>query len=1103
MYRSGDAFVVSPTDLTKFLACAHLTALDLQVAQGIRPKPWSRRDELLELLFEKGRGHEAAYLATLQSTREVVEIAQEDRSPSQRAADTEAAMRAGADVIYQAAFLHEGRLGYADFLFRVERPSTLGAWSYDVADTKLARRLKVPALLQMATYGEHLRRLQGQPPQWLTVVAGDGAEHVFAFADVEAYARRVTARFDRFVADPQPTVAEPVEQCAQCRWAAECTAAWRAADHLSFVAFLGTHQRRLIEDAGITTVTALAAASVDDLPREINRATRERILRQARLQLRERETGSPHYELLEPVPRLGLLALPERDRADLYLDFESDRYVEPDGLEYLAGLGDTRGTYTAIWALSPGEEKDLVEALIDRILDTWRANPRMHVYHFAPYEPAALKRLVQRHGTREAELDVLLRAEVFVDLYAVVRQGMVVSKESYSIKKLEDFYWAAERRKNTEVAEAVSSVLEFEQWLEDRDQQHLDDVAAYNKDDVDSTRDLHNWLEERRAELCALHGTAYPRESVDDTATFDPKPDEIAERELAERLLEAGHPLLSGLVGWHRREARPQWWDFFRYGDLTDDELVDDATALGGLGEPELVGTVARSNVWRYRFPAQESRLRVGDTVCDVDDQTRLGTVVRLDLADGCIDLKIGLAREHPAPRGLQPDGPLDNSGARASLRATGELVLAGGSNLATRLLDRDVPASLPVRDGETPAQALLRVGTDLDGQVLAVQGPPGTGKSFNAAGLIRALLDQGKSVGVTALSHAVIGGLLHEVGRPALQKATREQWCGHPGVECTNDNAAVEKAVADGTHRLVGGTAWLWTRPALEESVDVLVVDEAGQFSLADAVAVARCARSVVLLGDPQQLTQPTLAEHPYGAGVSALEHLLDGHATIPDDRGIFFDATWRMHPDVNDFVSLTSYEGRLHTDPSTTRQRVHDAGPWSGTGLRWVPVEHAGNDTSSPEEAQVVAGIVDRLLGATWTNADGVTAPITVEDVLVVAPYNVQVGLLRETLREHVDAGLLIGTVDKFQGKQAAVVVYSTTSSSAADAPRGLAFLYDTHRLNVAISRARAVAVMVGSPALLDAVPHAADHVRLVNAYCRFAEMAVRVPAEAVVVP
>jgi AAA domain len=430
------------------------------------------------------------------------------------------------------------------------------------------------------------------------------------------------------------------------------------------------------------------------------------------------------------------------------------------------------------------------------------------------------------------------------------------------------------------------------------------------------------------------------------------------------------------------------------------------------------------------------------------------------------------------------PDGQL-----RASIADTAERILRGEDCLGGRLIRRVTPAGLPVRVDESPAEAMLRLGTSLAGEVLAVQGPPGTGKSSNGAELIRALLARGLRVGVTAQSHQVIGGLLRKVERPALQRCDKDdQWCGSAAVERAADNPEVADALLSGRHRLVGGTAWLWARPELAGTVDVLVIDEAGQFSLANAVAASRAARSLVLLGDPQQLTQPSQAIHPFDAGVSALGHLLNGHDTVPPECGVFLDRTWRMHPAITKFVSITSYEDRLESHAGTEHQMIVGGGRWTGSGLRMVPVPHTGNASASAEEARVVARVVEELLELEWINRDGERRAIEARDILVVAPYNAHVARLREAVRP----GIGIGTVDKFQGREAAVVIYSMASSSAVDAPRGVEFLYDVHRLNVAVSRARAMAIVVCSPTLLDAEVSTVHQLRLVNALCRYAELA-----------
>lgn len=1083
MYADDAGLVLSPTDLTKHLACPHLTALDLRAARHDLAPP-EQQDESLELIFRLGLEHEAAYLATLQARGLDVVAIPDGADLAHRVHLTDEALRAGAQVIYQATFLHGGHRGHADFLLRADRPSQLGPFSYDVADTKLARRLKVAALLQMADYGRHLQRLQGRPPEWLTVVTGDGRERPFRYADAEAYARRATGKLRAAVDRAAPTRPEPVSHCAQCRWAPRCEAQWRAQDHLSLVAFMRTDHRAALEQAGIRTVAQLAATTPDLLPTQIGETSRTRLHAQAALQVRERSTGRPHYELLDPAPGLGLLRLPEQDPGDVYLDFEGDPYAAGgEGREYLAGLWDRDGRYTAFWAHSHEEERELTRRLLAELTGRLEARPGMHVYHYAPYERSALARLTQRHGVAEPELDRLLRGEVLVDLYGVVRQGMRISKGSYSIKKLEAFYWGGVRGSGDQpddVADALASVVAYERWLAGGEPQILQQIADYNRDDVRSTHDLHAWLEERRAELEARHGPQPRPEKRDGAPSATLGEAEAREEALRAELEAAGRPLLAGLVGWHRREAKPQWWDFYRVGALTDDELVADSAALGELGAPVSQGPLprpARSTIWRYPFPPQDTKVK-GSAV-DVDSHQELGQIRRLDAAAGWLELKVGNGKPAPRPRGLGPGKPVDVAVLQGSLQRTAREVLAGGAPLGQRLLDGVVPGNLAPLPGEAPADVVVRVGRGLRGAVLAVQGPPGSGKTTVGARLIRALLDDGLRVGVTAQSHAVIGNLLTAAGRPALQKCEPDDHCGTPGVDRAADNQQVLAALASGAHRLVGGSAWLWSREDLTGAVDVLVIDEAGQFSLANAVAVSRGARGLVLLGDPQQLAQPSQAQHPNSAGISALEHLLAGAETITADRGVFLDRTWRMHPDLGRVVSALMYQGRLASAPGTERQVLGGPEPWSGAGVRWVPVRHSGNQAASSQEAAAVRRIFDGLLGTPWTGPDGAVRPLGPGDVLVVAPYNAHVGRLRNALPD----GAAVGTVDKFQGKEAPVVIYTMASSSAEDAPRGVEFLYDLHRLNVAISRARSLAVVVGSPDLLDAAVRTPEQLRAVN--------------------
>ncbi|MEO6956452.1 MAG: TM0106 family RecB-like putative nuclease [Antricoccus sp.] len=1078
MRNDGGRLILTATDMTKHVACAHITTLDLSSLSGTGAPAVT--DDALNLIFAKGLAHEAAYLERLRAEgRTITEISAKLDAPTAQAR-TLAAMHAGAQVIYQAGLFDGTWSGRADFLLRTDRPSPiLGDYAYDIADTKLARRLKVPALLQMAGYADRLAHLQGVAPDWLIVVTGDGVEHPWATTDVSAYASRLRERFTEAVTNPQSTDAAPVLYCAQCRWSDRCEADWLANDDVSQIAGLRSDQLIGLINLGLPTMGAVAASEPADLT-VLSSRTRVRIHDQASLQVAERDTGRPSYSLLELEPNHGLQRLPEPDPADVYLDFEGDPWAEDGaGREYLAGLGDREQLFTSWWAHNTAEEKKLVADLIDALTERFEAHPDMHVYHYAPYEVTALRKLTGRYGTHEARLDALLRNEVFVDLYAVVRQSLMISKPSYSIKKLEEFYWGHTRSASAGdvVNDAMTSVVEYERYLVSGDQSILDAIEAYNKDDVESTLALHNWLEDRRVEAALLFGQELARFSIPEPKT--PPDGELAEQELAERLLSAGAELLAGCVGWHRREQRQAWWDYYRYADLSDQELIEDRTAIGGLGAPSEVGKIKQSTVWRYDFPPQECQFP--EKVYDVDSRAGAGTFVKGDPGAGWIEISRASRLQPYASRGFQPGGPIGDAVLRESIARTARAVLDGQRPLGLRLIDRIAPA---IPDGD-PSALVVQIGERLDGEILAVQGPPGTGKTYAAAKLIRGLLDQGKRVGVTAQSHAVVMNLLAKTDRPAHHRGP--EMAAHSQLAFLSKNREAVDLLQQPGPLLIGGTSWLWADEAMADSVDVLIIDEAGQFSLANSVAVSQAARSLVLLGDPQQLKQPTQATHPYGAEVSALDHWLDGHETMPLDRGVFLPKTYRMHPEVTAFISKLMYEGRLTSARGRELQRI-DAPGFHGAGLRWLDVEHQGRDSVSPEEAQRIAALVEDLLAGTWTDFEGAVRPLTLRDILVVAPYNAQVGALLDTLPH----GARVGTVDKFQGQEAPVVIYSLTSSSALDAPRGVNFLYDLHRLNVAVSRAQAMAILVGNDRLLDAAVHSPEQLRSVNALCRYVETA-----------
>jgi len=599
MQRHPDgSVVVSATDLVGFLECDHLATLELGKIQGLWQKPHRRKDPELELLRERGLEHELAFLdlrraegRTVADLKSDPDLAPEALVTAQVA--TLAAMRSGADVIYQATLLDGRWVGFADFLLRVERASDLGSWSYEVADTKLARAVKGGALLQVCVYSDMLQRLQGVSPEYVHVVTGDRVTHTERLDDYAAFYRSVKRRFEAEVfgdggatardAAYADTYPDPVDHCRVCSWYPMCADRRRADDHLSIVAGMSrSATERLVQD-DIPTRRSLAGLPPTRTIDKVNQRTLARLREQARIQVAGEDRDQLLYELIEPdpdQPDLGLARLPEPSALDVFFDIEADPWALEDelgfGLEYLLGvvtLAGGRAEYVSIWGHDRDEERAAFERFIDLVMERRTADDTMHVYHYGGYESGAMKRLMQRHHTREEELDRLLRDQVFVDLLNVVRQGIRASVESYSIKQIEHFYMPV---REGPVTEAGFSVVQYETWR--RDAEHpdhlLEELAAYNRDDCISTWLLRDWLEARRDEAIG-RGWAMPRPVVtpEDPSAVEARLAETRRREDGLRggldedviALDAegrGRWLLSWLVDWHRREDKPGYWRY-------------------------------------------------------------------------------------------------------------------------------------------------------------------------------------------------------------------------------------------------------------------------------------------------------------------------------------------------------------------------------------------------------------------------------------------------------------------------------------------------------------------------------------------------------------
>ncbi|MCR2792080.1 TM0106 family RecB-like putative nuclease [Microbacterium sp. zg.Y625] len=1176
-YIEDEARIVwSASDLKAAAECefAWLRAIDAKL--GRVPAVEDPDDPTLERAGRLGMAHEHRVLDEYRAAHpgRVVEIP-EARSTDAAAlaeavAQTQAALRSDAAVIYQAAFATSDFVGFADFLVR---DHATGSWV--VQDTKLARHARVTALMQLAAYVVQLDALGVARADHVELLLGDGTTSTHAVRDLLPTFRLRRARLLALIADRDvasgaagapigwgdPRGELGVIACGRC---ATCDLEVVAQRDLLLVAGMRPVQRDRLRTAGILTIDDLAAAH--EAPPRMSWDTFAGLRTQARLQL-DSPAGVPApdavveaaesaavaegmrdeaadtadtAEVTVPVPTYEVVfpqalgALPLPDAGDLFFDFEGDPlYTEGPattwGIDYLFGWVDVREQYSALWAHSFAEERVAFERFLDFIALRRRERPGMHIYHYAPYEPTHLLQMAARYGVREGDVDRLLRDGVFVDLYPIVRRALRVGSRSYSIKKLEPLYMGGEVR-TSDVQRGDDSIVKYVQaraHAADGDGAASEvifaDLADYNRYDCVSTRRLRDWLVERAKD-------AGMRPSVDPDPVdggYEPSPRAEALGRLAEGESEVDAQALrlaAAAIDYYPRERKTFWATHFLrlrepvsvWADSRDVVVFDAERSRvvqdwhrpeGGRVDRRLVelrGELAPGTRLKERgrpfvvyerpapFPVDAGpralhAARSAEIVEVLDD----GVILSETPVDGFTwsELPVALTPEGPPAAGSQ-QGAIDEW-ADAVLAAAPALPPDAATDLLRRLPPRTRSGALARGTGDIVSDITATI-ADLDHSYLAVQGPPGTGKTYVGSHVIaRLVAERGFRVGVVAQSHAVVENMLDRVvaaGVPRAQvaKALKDAPTGEESFTVIAKNGVAAFTGDQPAGYVIGGTAWDFCHPTRvpRHSLDLLVIDEAGQFSLASTIAVSVCATRMLLLGDPQQLPQVSQGTHPEPVDTSALGWVMDGAEVIDETHGYFLAQTWRMHPAVAEPVSQLAYAGELASHPSAAQRLVTGIAP----GVHPVPIRHHGNATQSPEEAAEVVRIVRDVVGRAWT--DGAGAPpraLTARDIIVVTPYNAQQVLVEEALAAAGFADVPVGTVDRFQGQEAAIAIVSLAASSGRDAPRGLEFLLLQNRLNVAISRAKYAAYVVYAPGVLDDLPRTPEGVARLSAFAR----------------
>ena len=1130
MRKIENQLVFSPSDLVRFVNGAFASWMDRFDCEFPGLIKRDAGDATNELLQKKGYDHEAKNFEKLKA--EFGEFTDLSKVPrADRFERTKEAMAAGVPLIFQAELRKDDFRGLADFLIRKPGKSDLGDYHYEAWDTKLARSPKSSFALQLCCYSEMLEETQGILPARFTVILGDNSRREFRVEDFYYYYLSVRNAFSAFQAafdkDKRP-VPENHEELGE--WSEHGEMILEKIDHLSLVANITTLQIKKLEAFGVHTTAQLGEANPEKVPPKLDRAIFARLIHQAQLQLRSKGKLKPLYEVLyhEPHVRRGLAMIPPECGLDIFFDMEGYPLVE-GGLEYLFGASIIERGKLAFkdwWAHDANQERTAFENFIDWAYARWKSDTKMHIYHYGDYEVSAMRRLASRYGTREFEVDEFLRNHVFINLYNVVRHGIRVGEPRYSIKNIEKIYGQV---RESDVKAAGDSIVEYAKWIEENDgADHttstiLKAIRDYNQADCDSTKSLTDWL---RAEQ-KKHSIQYVEAEAPsiETESGSEHPNEKLAEEILKHVPREGEltedqrviKLIADLLGFYRREAKPVWWNFFdKLEGHTEIELVDDSECLALIQRTEKAQEqVKRSVVLEFKFDLdQETKVELG-SVCKFHHDSNLsGEVAKFDQEAGKLEIKFGpitfeRLKSLPVVTTLIPFKLI---GTDALADAIFEIATDLNAKLPAVTLPQHLKDFLlrlpPLSEGRKRGEALVREGHELVEQAceialglknsaLCLQGPPGAGKTYTAANVIAQLLRAGHRVGVTSTGHKAINLLLTEAKAKAIAKGIKvngwkvqsekdEAFFTSTGLKRAGSGA--DFFGSDNEFNLVGGTAWAFSTPDAVGKFDYLVVDEASQFSLANLVATSRCANNLILLGDQMQLEQPTKGSHPGESGLSCLQYFIQEKATMPPELGIFLSETHRLHPDVCSFISGAVYEGRLKSHAKAASRSlkftpVESALIKKSSGLVFVPVEHDGNSNSSDEEVDMVVRLMKEITGHEFIDENGESHPVSVENILFVAPYNAQ----RIKLSKALGPRARVGTVDLFQGQEAPIVILSMCSSTVDASPRGAEFLFSRNRINVAVSRAKCLAIVVGHPGLRLTRAGTLEKMSLVNLFCR----------------
>jgi predicted RecB family nuclease len=1085
-----------------------------------------KRKEVTEsdkLRLAKGNEFENDYFKELQRKySKVVDLKKGDQKISKEdiAKETIKCMKEGYEIIRGGYLIDDKWRGEFDFL-EINRniKSNLGDYSYEVSDTKNTTKVKPDHIFQVAIYADLLEKIQGIKSKNFNIVLKEMKKESIELENVSEFVLMQKKKYEHFIENEIDTAKpEKCTYCAICPWQETCENIWKKNDSLDLIWGIRKDMRRKFQKSGIDTVLKLSQQDHEKVFEDINIETSKKYITFSKLMKKEEKTDKPEYLPVPVDPDLmrGLSRLPKPSKSDLFFDIESvqDHIVEGK-LEYLFGLyyeEEEKKEYKLFWAHDKEQEKNNLIQFFNFIDVHFKKYPDSFIYHYGNYEIDALERLTQYYNEKEIELVHYLNKNKFVDLYSIARQA-IFTTAGYSIKDLEKYY---EFKRKSDIRKGQVSEEYYIKWLNTKEQKYLDEIGDYNKEDCLSTAELLKWFHEIRDK---------------NLPWFEPKVKEINlrpreekmqiyEKKLKEADLESKdlQKIVYDILGFYYRENKPEYRRYFSRKLKDHEELVEDTECIGNMkkyAEPRS-NDKETSYIFTYTYDDQDFKLKKGDQINIANDLLVLeeqgaGTIYSIDYNKKIVEIKRTIKKKYlPDLISIGPTGPVAIDTLEQSIfKFVDSLVSKENKYSALKsVLTKQTPKIKGIKPGDkilkTPDydKEIPEIISNLDESYLYIQGPPGTGKTRVAANSIIELLKRGKKVGITGNSHKVIHNLIDRV--ISFSRDRKFKFKGSHKYSRNEEHIYKEKNVkeneffssfnkaesfqefldTEGAY-LVTGTQHYFANKVNDDKLDYLFVDEAGQFTLADIVAVGRSTKNIILVGDQNQLGSPVEGVHPGESSKSVLNFLLGDLETIPEDKGIFLNTTYRLHPKLNEFISHNFYDDKLvcHKDNKLRSLNLNGHSSIHSEGIFYIQADHEGNSQRSNEEAGIVVKLVKSFLGRDLFDKEGKKHQLNIEDILVISPYNAQTNYLASKL----DLGARVGTIDKFQGQEGSITIISMTSSDVECLPRNLDFALDRNRLNVALSRSQLMSIVIFNPRLLDTYPTTKEQLILLNNFCK----------------